>query len=212
MPSPPSFIYFDMGNVLLWFDHQRAAQQISDLTGVSKERVWEIIFDTGLNLEYERGDLTSRQFYERFCKEAGIPAGETVAYDAMAFAASDMFSLNTGMAAVVSALKSARRRIGILSNTCEWHWEFIAPKRFRVIRDLFEVHALSYRMKLLKPEPEIYAAAAELAGVEPREIFFTDDRPENIEGAIAAGYDAVLFTTPAAIVSELRARGVQFNY
>ncbi len=208
MPSPPRFIYFDMGNVLLWFDHQRAARQMADVTGVSKERIWEIVFDTGMNLEYERGDLTSRQFFDKFCEQAGVTAD----YDAVAFAASDMFSLNVPMAAVATSLKCARKRIGILSNTCEWHWDFIAPKRFRVIRDLFEVHALSYRMKLLKPEPEIYTAAAELAGVEPGEIFFTDDRPENIEAAREAGFDAEPFSTAAATVKQLRERGVQFNY
>jgi len=45
-----------------------------------------------------------------------------------------------------------------------------------------------------------------MAGVAAGEIFFTDDRAENVAGAIAAGFDAVLFTSVEALESELRSR------
>jgi FMN phosphatase YigB (HAD superfamily) len=46
-----------------------------------------------------------------------------------------------------------------------------------------------------------------LAGVEPHEIFYTDDIPGLIAGAKAAGYDAVPFTSVREYVRELTARG-----
>jgi HAD superfamily hydrolase (TIGR01509 family) len=64
----------------------------------------------------------------------------------------------------------------------------------------------------MKPAPEIYAAAAAMAAVAPEEIFYTDDRPDNVAGAIAAGYDAVLFQDVRQLARELRRRGVQWNY
>ena len=39
------------------------------------------------------------------------------------------------------------------------------------------------------------SGAAKLAGCQPEEIFFVDDVPGHVEGARAAGYDAVLYTT-----------------
>jgi lambda repressor-like predicted transcriptional regulator len=37
----PKFIYFDLGNVLLFFDHQRATRKIAELTGLAPELVWQ---------------------------------------------------------------------------------------------------------------------------------------------------------------------------
>ena len=59
---------------------------------------------------------------------------------------------------------------------------------------------------------EFPALAARQAGVAPEEVFYTDDIPKNVEGARAAGFDAVLFTTAAQYAADLRARGVRFNY
>jgi HAD superfamily hydrolase (TIGR01509 family) len=64
----------------------------------------------------------------------------------------------------------------------------------------------------MKPQPGIYAAAASLAGVQPADIFYTDDRPENVAGACAAGFDAVPFENPRQLADELRRRHVQWNY
>ena len=54
--------------------------------------------------------------------------------------------------------------------------------------------------------------AAKMAGVAPKEVFYTDDIQANVDGALAAGFDAVLFTTAADYVRELRRRGIRFNY
>jgi HAD superfamily hydrolase (TIGR01509 family) len=84
--------------------------------------------------------------------------------------------------------------------------------RFATIPDLFETIALSYQIGAVKPEPRIFAAAAELAGVPPSEIFFVDDIPGHVAAARIAGFDAVQYTTTPALVIDLRQRGVRFNY
>ena len=104
----------------------------------------------------------------------------------------------------------AGHRLGVLSNTCAAHWNYCLP-RYTLLRK-FEVYALSFEIGAMKPDPTTYRAAADLAGAAPEEIFFTDDRPENVEAALAAGYDAVPFTTAARLADDLRRRGVEFNY
>jgi FMN phosphatase YigB (HAD superfamily) len=59
----------------------------------------------------------------------------------------------------------------------------------------------------MKPERAIYEHAVRLTGSPAREVFFIDDREENVAGAIDAGLDAVLFTTPADLKQELIQRG-----
>ena len=47
-----------------------------------------------------------------------------------------------------------------------------------------------------KPNPRIYRLACERLGVEPAECLFVDDQPAFVEGARAAGLDAVLIAPP----------------
>ena len=60
----------------------------------------------------------------------------------------------------------------------------------------------------MKPDRAIYEIAAERAGASPSEVFFVDDRAENVVGAKAAGLDAVLFTDAEQLAADLRQRGV----
>ena len=68
---PPRFLYFDLGNVILHFDHRVAARQIAELTELPEQRVWDVLFAGGLELRYEAGELDDCRFYEEFCRLTG---------------------------------------------------------------------------------------------------------------------------------------------
>ncbi len=206
--SPPKFIYFDMGNVLLLFEHGIACRRMGKVAGISPERVREVVFDHGLEWKYERGELTSREFYDFFCEQTNTSAG----FDELMFAAGDMFTLNVPIVPIVAHLSLAGYRLGILSNTCEAHWQYINDGRYSVITELFDVHALSFEVKAMKPEPECYQAAIKLAGVDTSDIFFMDDHMENVVAAKEAGMSAVHYTSPHGLAADLRNHGVEFNY
>ncbi|HEX5102654.1 MAG TPA: HAD-IA family hydrolase, partial [Pirellulaceae bacterium] len=70
----------------------------------------------------------------------------------------------------------------------------------------------SFRIRAMKPDERVYAEAARLANVSPAEILFTDDRADNVAGARAAGWDAVLFESTNQLSGELRRRGIRTNY
>lgn len=195
------FIYFDMGNVLLAFDHSRASLAIGKLVGVPADEVHREIFDSGLELRYERGELTSREFHAHCVQRFGESD-----YDQFLLAAGDIFDPIQGVHSIVGELSVAGRRLGLLSNTCEAHWLF-CRQRFPAFQE-FELFALSYELRSLKPEPIIYRQAAELASVAPSSIFFIDDRPENVEAACAAGYDAVEFRDAESLRADLTERGL----
>lgn len=210
MPSKtaiPKFLYFDLGNVLLHFDHHRAARQMAEVSGTTPEVVWKAVFESDLQLRYERGAISTREFYEHYCAVTKTKPD----YDALCFAAADIFTLNCDTGPIISALATAGYRIGILSNTCEVHWRHLHDGHTQLDRS-FELYALSYQLGSIKPETEIYLAAAKLAGVAPTEIFYCDDRPENVTGAVKAGFDAVLYETPEKLHRDLRERGLKFNY
>jgi FMN phosphatase YigB (HAD superfamily) len=63
----------------------------------------------------------------------------------------------------------------------------------------------------MKPHREIYDHAVQRTGLPATEVFFVDDKPENVAGAVAAGMDAVLFTTVPQLEADLRQRGVTLD-
>jgi FMN phosphatase YigB (HAD superfamily) len=202
---PPKFLYFDLGNVVLPFDYMIAVRQMAGVAGVSVQRVQEVVFDSGLQAAYERGDLTTEQFFETVCQAIG----QRPEVGAFLVAASDMFRLDEAVADLIFRVRQSGHRTGLLSNTCAAHWHFCYDRRFPILRQLFEVTALSYELRAMKPEPAIFQAAAQLADVAPADIFFADDRTEHVEGARGAGFDAVLFTGAADLAAALEQRGVR---
>ena len=205
--NPPNFLFFDLGKVLLRFDVDVMCRQMGDVAGIDPPRVYQVLLEHPLQIDYECGRITTREFYEAFCRDTGTQPD----FDALLRAGSDIFDLNTSMIPVVVQLYRTGHRMGVLSNTCESHWEHCL-QRFRLLGEMFEVYALSYRIGATKPEAAIFEAAAKLAGVAPEEIFFTDDLAGHVAGARAVGFDAVQYTSTPQLAADLRARGVRFNY
>ncbi len=201
------FLYFDLGKVLVDFSVDQMLRQMASVADISTQRVHEAIFSGGLMLEHERGKLSSREFYEAFCTATHTRCD----FDRLAAAAAAIFTLNLPMLPLAAQLRQAGYPMGILSNTCETHWPYCRD-HYRIVAEGFQVYALSYRIKAIKPEAAIFHAAAELAGCRPEEIFFVDDVAGHVAGARAAGFDAVQFTSAEALAAELRRRGLRFNY
>ena len=104
-------------------------------------------------------------------------------------------------------LWAAGYRLGILSNTCEAHWEYVSDGRYMVVRDLFELRVLSYEERCSKPEVAIYEVAARRAGTDPERIFFVDDRPENVRRGQASRIRCGAVSWPAAAGHRFAAAG-----
>ena len=62
-----------------------------------------------------------------------------------------------------------------------------------------------------KPDSNIYQHAAKIAGCRPDELFFVDDRADNVAGAINAGLDAIVFESTAQLRRDLSNRGIRIN-
>jgi HAD superfamily hydrolase (TIGR01549 family) len=204
---PLKFLYFDLGQVLLKFDVGVMCRQVASVAQIDPADVFRVILCTPLQRDYELGRISSRQFYDEFCRHTRTRPD----YDALLHAACDFFELNTSIVPVLTHLGHAGYRLGILSNTCEGHWEHCS-RRYALLRELFDVYILSYRIGTAKPDPAIYQSAAKEAGVAPQDIFFTDDVPGHVEAARASGFDAVQFASTPELVEGLRARSIRFNY
>ncbi|MGA2254480.1 MAG: HAD family phosphatase [Thermoguttaceae bacterium] len=202
----PKFIFFDLGKVLVDFSFERMFHQMAQTAGIEPQRV-QAVLAAGLQVDYEIGILDSRAAHEVFCRQTGTRPD----YEMFSLACNDIFTPIDSMLPVVSQLFYAGHRLGILSNTCKGHWNHCL-QRYTMFRDFFSVYALSFEIGAAKPDKVIFCKAAELAGCQPKEIFYTDDILGHVAGARSVGLDAVVYTSTAELVKELWRRGVKFNY
>lgn len=84
-----------------------------------------------------------------------------------------------------------RYRLLLLSNTNPIHWGKAADGMFShkgmEVDDYFENTFLSYRMHMLKPDPQIYGKVLMDSGMTAYETLFIDDSPANCAAASELG-------------------------
>jgi len=210
---PPKILYFDLGMVLVEFSHERMCQQMADVAGTTPEAVREAIFGnvecaTAL-IEYETGRMTTDEFFACFSRVTRTSAN----LEQLADAVRNIFAPIEPMWELVRRLHAAGNRLAILSNTNPLQWGYVTDGRFPILamgrpESAFDWAILSYEVGAMKPARAIFDAAIERAGATATEVFVTDDRLENVEGARAAGIDAVQFVGASQLNAELSKRGV----
>jgi len=67
---------------------------------------------------------------------------------------------------------------------------------------------VSGEIGLIKPDRAIYEHHAKAFDLEPAATLFIDDSRKNVDGAKAAGWQAVLFTDAATLKSDLKSFGI----
>ncbi len=97
-------------------------------------------------------------------------------------------------------------RLGLLSNTNEWHFE--RHIRSVDVFPLFDAVTLSYQVKTMKPEEGIYRDLLEKIGLSPEECVFIDDLEKNVAGARRLSIHGIHYTGSARLVSSLAELGV----
>lgn len=108
--------------------------------------------------------------------------------------------------AIMEALIRQDRDVTMLTN--------FAADTFKEARKLFPFLdmprgvTVSGEVGLIKPDLAIYEKHARDFGLSPAHTLFIDDAPANVEGARLAGWNAVMFTDPEKLKSDLAAHGI----
>lgn len=181
---------------------------MAEVAGVPLEDSQAFFTAEDYQTKLETGLATPAEVHAKYCEKFSVDPR----LESMCEAGSDIFTLNAPIIPLISRLKLAGHRMGILSNTSLPHWEFLNSGQYWILREAFEVAALSFEVKAMKPAAKIYEAAAELVKMDPADLFFTDDLQPNVDGAVEAGWQAALFTSPSQLAVDLRSLGLEFNY
>lgn len=193
---------FDMGNVLVFFSHDRMCEQLGRLCDRSTDDMRRLLIDSGVQWNYERGRLSPTQFHEWFQSTTD----RNVSFDDLVRAASDIFWLNKPIVPVLDLLKARGLRLVLLSNTCITHFEWVRD-HYDVLQR-FDACVTSCGAGAIKPEPPIYEAALREIGCEPSECFYTDDIPKYVAAGRQHGLLAEVFTDVPSLLGHLGKHGV----
>lgn len=195
--TPPKAVIFDVGNVLYGWDPESfLVRQIAD----DSERL-RFIEDTNLYAWHDTLD-GGRPF-----DEAAAELSETFpAYAELIAAWGSRFGETItdpvpGVHEIVADLDQVGVPLFAITNFSADFWAPFA-ERERAFFGRFRDIVVSGEEKMMKPDPAIYYLALERFGVPARDALFIDDRQINVDGALAVGMRAHLFTT----AEDLRAR------
>jgi len=193
---------FDMGNVLVYFSHDLMCEQMGALCGKTGPEIRELLIDSGLQWEFERGRMSPQEFCNRFENEVNY----RVQLDKLLHAGSDIFTLNEPIVPILDSLKSLGHRLVLLSNTSVAHFKFVSQNYDVLGR--FDDFVVSYKVGAVKPEPEIFQAALNAIDCQPDECFYTDDIAEYVQLGRQNGLQAEVFTDTENLVDQLRQRDI----
>ncbi len=195
-------IIFDLGKVLIPFDWQRGYQALAQQSPLKPEEVRLRLKEANIFDPMERGRIEPQEAARRISEVLSLK----VSFEKFRELWSTIFLPETIVPEVMLERLRPAYRLLLLSNTDAIHFSWIS-ENYPILHQ-FNHCVLSFQLNARKPEPAIYREAIRQAGCDAGEIFFTDDRPENVDGAQQVGIDAVQFQSVAQLESELRSRGV----
>ena len=190
--EPVEAIIFDLGGVILNIDYPRTADAFKALGLENFDEVYSQLCQTELFDRFERGEISTFHFINRVLDQlpGGCNGNQVVhAWNAM------ILDFPSERLALLLDLKQ-RYRTFLLSNTNDIHMEAVrrALERasgHRRLEDYFERVYLSCEMGLRKPDPNIFLQVCTEQRLSPATTLFIDDSPQHVEGARAAGLQAV---------------------
>lgn len=203
MAGPIDHIVFDIGKVLIHYDPTLPYTRIIP---DEAERRWffENVCTHDWNLEQDRGrtwEEAEAVLVEQFPqREEQIRAFRKYWPEMVPHA-------YEGSVAILEGLIDAGRDVTMLTN--------FAADTFRHAREIYPFLnrprgvTVSGEIGLIKPDIAIYEKHARDFGLTPAVTLFIDDTPVNVEGARAAGWQAVHFTGAAKLRQDLAGFGIE---
>jgi len=198
----PKAVVFDIGNVLLDFDYRKTAARIESRCKLPAAEIYKLITSPNAFNDFESGRVTGEKFFSDFQKLSGFSGAQAEFAEPFG----DIFTEVPEMIAFNERLRARGIPTYILSNTNEFSIAWIR-KRYPFFAN-FNDYIFSHEHNCMKPGAHIYEVVEEKSGLRGPDLFYMDDREENIAAAVARGWQAVVHTTPARTLEIARSLGL----
>jgi 2-haloacid dehalogenase len=193
----PSAVVFDLGGVLIKWDPRNLYRQLFDDEEEMEQFLAEVT-TSEWNAQQDAGRALSEAVEELAARHPDRRDLIAAYYDRWP----EM--LGGAIEGTVDILRELRERgVGTyaLSN---WSAETfpIARPMFPFL-EWFDGIVISGEVRIVKPDPRIFAHVLERFGLEPGDTVFVDDNAENVRAADAARFIGIVFESPAQLRREL---------
>ncbi|TBV73044.1 HAD-IA family hydrolase [Pseudoxanthomonas winnipegensis] len=200
----PRLVLFDLDDVLARYDRRLRLCELARRSGTTPGAVQAALFDSGLEHESDVGLWRPVDYADELSRRLGarLTLEDCIAARALATPA------DPAMVALAGAV-SRQAAVAIFTNNGPFltlHLKRICPLLF----PLFDDRVVGAGdVGIAKPSPEAYLRALALLDAAPAETLFIDDRDENVNGARAAGLDALGFSSAATLRRALALYGLE---
>lgn len=144
--------------------------------------------------EADLGYITQKEFFDRLSIITHVPAR----------ALEEEFwthvKVNYDTIALIESLRH-KYRVALLTNAIVPFVRQIMAKHD--LAQLFDTIMVSSEEHMAKPDPAFFQLLLDKMQVVPKDAFFIDDNPTNIEGARNAGIAGIVFTSASQVTKDL---------
>lgn len=192
-------ILFDIGGV--FFTAAPEKEHSILLRHGLNESSWALLKASGLYQIYKCGQIDESEFLSR-SPEILPPEfrGEVRDFFLEMHCAKQ---LNEDLVFRLKELQS-RFRLAVLSNSNSFLEERLS--RFDLL-DHFEFVINSHRVRMAKPDPDIFRLALRRVGLSPEKVLFVDDKERNVNAAASLGFQTHVFKDTQGLLAALRFGG-----
>lgn len=196
-------VIFDLGGVLVNWDPRNLYRRFFNGDAAALDKFLTDIDFHAWNLEQDRG--------RSFADGVAVLSAQFPHYADLIHAYDQHWEESitgaiAGTVEILYALKAAGHSVNLLSN--------ISREKYQVLRDnyaffeAFDCRLISADVRLLKPDPRIYALMLAKIDRAARDCVFIDDSAVNVAGADQVGMTAIHFQTPPQLKIELQQCGL----
>ncbi|MGY4044021.1 HAD family hydrolase [Aeromonas hydrophila] len=193
-------IIFDLGRVVVSWDPVGIVCSVRGEQGA--EQLAERLFNHPDWLEVDRGTLSLHTMARQAEHRTGLSAAENLA---ILQAVPASLVPDPAMLSLIESLHGAGHTLYALSNmghaSIDWleqhqpFWRFFSGK------------VVSARVRMMKPEPDIYRYLLVSFDLQAEQCLFIDDSPANVTAAQALGIGGLVFTDAYGCRQQLVAQG-----
>ena len=195
-------IILDIGNVLVDWDPKGAMRELGFDEDLVK-KVSAATVETDFWNEADRGSLTSEEILDGFYKRNPQIRKEIGLFWNHIELALHQFPYTKEW---IRSMKEQGFHVYILSNYGDWTYQKTKEDTLDFL-PLVDGAILSYTVKQIKPNADIYQTLLKRFGLHAEECVFIDDRPENVEGAEHEGIHGICFRTIEQVRNDLKEYG-----
>jgi len=191
-------VIFDFGGVLVRTEDRKPRTDLADRLGMTYDELNALIFDSQSAIQAMKGEITAKEHWDVVQNSLGL-SEEEINQVRSDFWAGD--NLDEDLVDFLRDLRPKYKTV-LLSNA----WDDLRQMIEDVwqIDDAFDQLIISAEIGLVKPDLVIYQWMLAELGLEPSHAVFVDDFPHNVEGAQAAGLQAIHFRSPDQALGELQ--------